>query len=262
MIRLKPYSFPTQAHEQSAQEIVKRFGSLPQVQAVLLVNSCARGVATPESDLDIAILIDPATSPENWGLLENTWREFYATQPIFQTLKQLGRFSGVHLDFFSGQWAPETWDDGGGPDYFEVEIGNRVAYAAPLYETGGHFQALRAAWLPYYGQPLQQQRLAMVQEACRMNVARLGFYVDRGLYFQAFDRLYHAFQEFLQAVFIARAVYPLAYNKWIREQVVEWLELPQLYAQLPALLQVSQLEGQELNHKGQQLLELLDTWTH
>jgi len=52
------------------------------------------------------------------------------------------------------------------------------------------------------------------------------FLLNRGLYFHAFDRLYKAFQEFLQALFVARRIYPLAYNKWIREQVADWLALP------------------------------------
>ncbi len=53
--------------------------------------------------------------------------------------------------------------------------------------------------------------------------------VDRGLYFQAFDRLYNAHQEFLQALFISRRTYPIVYNKWIHEQIVDILHLPELY---------------------------------
>ena len=64
-----------------------------------------------------------------------------------------------------------------------------------------------------------------------MNLERVKAGVARSLYFHAFDKLYHAFQEFLQALFIARRVYPIAYDKWIREQVVGWLRLPDLYAE-------------------------------
>jgi len=46
-----------------------------------------------------------------------------------------------------------------------------------------------------------------------LNIERVHFAVRRELHFYAFDRLYHALQEFLQAVFIAHRVYPIAYDK-------------------------------------------------
>src|SRR5207253_3099325 len=51
-------------------------------------------------------------------------------------------------------------------------------------------------------------RLAMVREACARDLEAIPFLLNRGLYFQAFDRLYKAFQEFLQALFVARRIYP------------------------------------------------------
>ena len=44
----------------------------------------------------------------------------------------------------------------------------------------------------------------MVRTACVYDLEHALFFVRRGLYFQAFDRLYKSFQEFLQALFIAR----------------------------------------------------------
>jgi hypothetical protein len=134
-----------------------------------------------------------------------------------------------------GEFIAQPWDDGGGPDTFEIGIGNLVAYSAPLGESGPHLGALRAHWLPYYDEALRLDRLAMVREACLYDLAHVPFFAGRGLFFQSFDRLYKAFQEFLQALFISQRVYPIAYNKWIREQVEGWLGLPELYAQLPAL---------------------------
>lgn len=52
--------FPTAVHEQAAQGVVDFFAAHSQTRAVLLVNSCARGRAVPESDLDVAVLVDPA----------------------------------------------------------------------------------------------------------------------------------------------------------------------------------------------------------
>jgi hypothetical protein len=73
--------------------------------------------------------------------------------------------------------------------------------------------------------------------------------------------LYKAFQEFLQALFVARRTYPLAYNKWIREQVTEWLSLPDLYQELPPILSVRRMESAEIGEKADALRVLLERWT-
>jgi ADP-heptose:LPS heptosyltransferase len=77
------------------------------------------------------------------------------------------------------------------------------------------------------------------------------------LYFQAFHRLYDAFREFLQALFISRRTYPIAYDKWVREQIEEILEMPELYQQLPRLLEIEHFESQEISHKARELNRLL-----
>ena len=100
----------------------------------------------------------------------------------------------------------------------------------------------------------------MVREACRYDLDHVPFYVSRQLPFQAFDRLYKAFKEFLQALFIACRTYPLAYNKWVREQVEGRLDLPKLYAQLPQVLEVNRLESDDIVSNAQKLKRLLDRW--
>ena len=147
-------SFPTALHRQAADEIVAFFSTQPHTDAVLLVNSCAHGTATPESDLDIAVLIGPTlTSPER-AALEQQWRSLYTTLPIFRQLQQSSRFAQVHLDLIDGQFVPEVWDDGGGPDSFELEIGNHVAYSVPLWQANDAFSRLQTRWLPYYSESL------------------------------------------------------------------------------------------------------------
>jgi len=251
-------NFPTSTHRQATEEVVAFAKTLP-VEAVLLVNSCARGKATAQSDLDFALLIDSSLSAPERQALDHAWRDRYQSAPIFRELEQLGRFSFVHLGFFDGQWTPEVWDEGGGPDTFEIEIGNQVAWSAPLWEKGKLFANLRARWLPYYANELRNQRLKMVTDACLLDFERIQAYAQRDLVFYAFDRLYHAFQEFLQALFIAHRTYPLAYNKWIREQVEDWLRLPALYAELPSVLELSRLQPEELIRKAEYLRRLLTT---
>ena len=177
------------------------FSAHAHVDTILVVNSCARGRAVAGSDLDLAVLITPAAASQEVQSLTTMWQEFIATQPLIHQFRSTGRFTQVHLDVFDGRMVPSVWDDGGGPDYFEVEIGNRLAYAVPLHEAGAYFRQLQSQWLPYYGEDLRLSRLAMVREACARDLEAIPFYLNRGLYFQAFDRLYKAFQEFLQALF-------------------------------------------------------------
>lgn len=255
-----PIPFPTILHRRAADAIIAFFDAAPDVAAVLLVNSLARGVGTPESDLDIAVLVRPDTPPAALAALDRRWREHDQTHPDFHELRNVGPFTGVHLDLFNGQFVAKAWDDGGGPDGFELAIGNQLAYSITLSQRGDTLMKLREAWLPYYGDELRAQRLATVAAACRYDLDHVPFFVRRGLYFQAFDRLYKAFQEFLQALFIARRVYPIAYNKWIHEQVAVRLGLPELYAQLPQILEIPRLESDATMEKAQLLHGLLDVW--
>lgn len=253
--------FPTEMHRQVAELAEDFFSAHAHVDTMLVVNSCARGRAVAGSDLDLAVLLMPTAASQEVQSLTTLWQKFITTQPLIHRFRSTGRFNQVHLDVFDGRVIPTVWDDGGGPDYFEVEIGNRLAYAVPLHEPGAYFRHLQSQWLPYYGEDLRLSRLAMVREACARDLEAIPFYLNRGLYFQAFDRLYKAFQEFLQALFVARRNYPLAYNKWIREQVTEWLSLPRLYEQLPPILSVRNIESPELGEKADALRTLLERWT-
>jgi predicted nucleotidyltransferase len=255
-----PVAFPTLLHGHAAEAVVE-FSMRSEVEAVVLVNSCARGTATAQSDLDVALLVDPALSGDHRRSIEASWKVWYESRSVFRDLERLSRFSRIHLDLFDGAFRPEPWDDGGGPDSFEIEIGNRVDHGVALWERSRAFADLRARWLPYYDDGLRRERLAMVRSSCRLNLDRVDAAVSRRLYFHAFARLYHAFQEFLQALFIARRVYPIAYDKWVREQVVDWLGLPELYVRLPAILEVHHLESDELRDRAAELLDLLEGWT-
>ena len=252
--------FPTPLHEQAAETAYHFFQPLVAVDTVLVVNSCARGQAVPESDLDMAVLVRPDTPSEEVARLETLWREELAASDVLRRYRASGQHSQLHLDIIRGQYVPETWDDGGGPDGFELEIGNQLAYGAPMREAGPYYCQLQGEWLPYYGEDLRQQRLEMVRAACAYDLEHVPFFVQRGLYFQAFDRLYKSFQEFLQALFIARRVYPLAYNKWIRMQVEEWLGMPELYRALPPVISVHNIESSELTEKANDLSALLEQW--
>ena len=68
------------------------------------------------------------------------------------------------------------------------------------------------------------------------------------------------FVKFLQALFIARRTYPIAYDKWIQEQIVEILGLPELYNQLLRLFEIHNFESREILDKANILRYLLDEY--
>jgi predicted nucleotidyltransferase len=257
---MSPLAFPTTLHQRVADLTVGFFTAHETVDTVLAVNSCARGQATPASDLDLAVLVGSTASAEDARRLEASWQVFAAGEPLVREFKAMGPFAHVHLDVFDGRVVPSVWDEGGGPDAFEVEIGNRVAHAVPLHAPGPRFQQLQATWLPYYSEKLRASRLAMVRHACIYDLDHLLLLHRRGLYVHAFDRLYKAVQEFLQALLIARRTYPLAYNKWIREQVEGWLGMRELYRALLQVLSVPDLERDDILEKAATLRVLLDRW--
>ena len=247
-------AYPTPQHERSAQAITQFFSRQPGVSAVLLTCSCARGRATQDSCLDIEVLIPTLTSEASTAL-QRDWQVYLAGEPLFQEMRQVGAFSQVDLEFIDGRFDPARHPHGwtSGPDEFELEVGNLLAYSYPLWEGDAAYRELKANWLPYYDEVLRRERLAMALHFCRNNLAHIPLYVGRGLYFQSFKRFYDALREFLQALFIARRTYPIAYDKWMREQIVEILELPALYPQLVHLLEINRLESDELAHKGREL---------
>jgi hypothetical protein len=64
----------------------------------------------------------------------------------------------------------------------------------------------------------------------------------------------------LLALHVKHRTYPIAYDKWIREQIVENLAMPQLYERLPALFEIAHLESRELDQKATELRALADTY--
>ncbi len=250
-------AFPTPEHERVAEAVVAFFAARPESDAVLLVNSCARGQATPDSCLDVAVLIPEGMEP---APIEAAWALHEAADPDVAALRAVGAFSVVHLDVLDGRFGPDPHPADEYPDDFEIAVGNALAYSAPLWERGDRLEQLRRDWLPYYDEDLRRERLADARWCCAHFLDHIPPYVARGLYFQALARLWAAFRIFLQALCIARRTYPIAYDKWIREQVVEILGLPELYARLPGLFEIGRLESDELVGKARDLRELLNAY--
>jgi hypothetical protein len=255
-------SFPTTIQHDSAELVRDYFLTIPNVDTVLVVNSCARGQAVPESDLDFAILVNPDTTPTEIKKIEADWRIYSETQPTFLKYRQSNQFAHLHLDIIDGNYTPTILEIGVASDFFEIEIGNQICYSAPMDNAGLYFQELQNKWLPYYNEELRLRRLAMTRKACEYDLSHIPFFIKRGLYFQAFDILYKAFQEYLQTLFIANKTYPIAYNKWIKEQIVKWLNKPDLYPKLSPILSINNIESNEINDKVKMLHGLLNNLTN
>ncbi len=253
--------YPTPQHASASAAIVNVYSRDPEIEAVLLANSCARGKASPDSCLDVAVLLCPEALAQKGEQLEREWERRYGSDEVFAALRGVGRFSVVHLDFMDGAFGAEPVDEDLGPDWFEVGIGNLLVYSLPLLERGDYLQQLKARWLPYYEEDLRAERLEGVRRSCQHHLDHIPLYVDRGLYFQSFYRLQVSFERFLEALFISHRTYPIAYNKWIREQVEEILGLPDLYRQLPRLFEISSFESQEIARKAGDLRLLLEHYT-
>lgn len=250
------HAYPTLAHERAAVAIADYFAAVDDVDAVLLTNSCARGKATSDSCLDMQVIVPTAVVER----VDANFRAFAAEDESVAGLIAVGRFSDLHVDVTDGIVEAGAIDEEG-IDSFEVFVGNLFVYSFPVFTRGGRFESLAAHWLPYYGDDLRRERL----EAARWfvldnNLARIPWFVERELYFQAFDRFYRAFQGFLLGLHIARRTYPIAYNKWIREQVADNLGLAELYDQLPPLFELDQFESGALNAKAEQLAILTERY--
>jgi len=254
--------FPTALHQETAEIIGDYFLAIPGIDTILVVNSCARGQAVPESDLDFAILIKPDTNRDEKIQIENSWQLYAQTQPVILKYKKSNQFAHIHLDIIDGHYAAQDPGNGEPIDYFEVEIGNQICYSAPLGKAGSYFLDLQKRWLPYYSEDLRLERFKKIIDACHYDLDHIPFFIARKLYFQAFDTLYNAFQKYLQALFIGHKTYPIAYNKWIREQVVNWLKKPVLYPKLSPILSVTNFESNEVNNKAGLLRELLNNLTN
>ena len=250
-------AYPTTEHSNAADEIVDFFRAREGVEAVLLVNSCARGKASRDSCLDIAVLLDPDVFNDSGAALETKWQEHLRSASVFQRLKSVGRYSVVHLYFTGGEFVPGEREEFGEPDQFEIEVGNCLVYSVPLWNRSRHFAELQERWLPYYDDSLRQRRLSIARWHCLNDLDHIPLFIDRGLYFQAFGRLQFAFKSFLQGLFIAHRKYPIAYDKWIKEQVVEVLKLPELYGSLPTLFELDHFESREMSLKALDLKRLV-----
>ena len=250
--------FPTVKHCAAAEAVVDYWAADPWAQAVLLTCSCARGRASVESCVDIAILVPPQQHGE---IMAHGWPKFeafLASDPSCVALSDSVPWSGIDVDLVIGEFTPGYHGYTSGADNYEIEIGNTLAWVHPMLLNGPRFEQLQQSYLPYYAEALRKERLALVTAFARNNIDHIVPYARRGLYLQALKRLTHAFEEYLQALFISRRIYPLAYDKWVREQVVEVLGEPELFEELLYVLSIPSFTAHEFRDRAARMGRLLD----
>ncbi len=246
--------YPTPEHEKASKRLIEIFSQEKSVMNILLLGSCARGKASKDSCLDVCIIVKTKPDIKN---IEKKFKTIYKNDNAFIELSKVGKYSHIDLDVIDGKIKPIERGWTSGPDEYELSIGNIFFYSAVLFDINNYFKRLKKKYNPYYGEDLRKKRLNEVKKFMCNNLDHIPLYVERGLYFQSFKRLYDATREFLQALFIKNKVYPIAYDKWIKEQLVEILNKPELYQEFVALYEIKKLESRELIEKADKLKSLI-----
>ena len=79
-------TYPTPEHAAAAEAISEFFVTHYAIDAVLLVNSCARGRATRDSCLDMIVLAQPERLRSQLSALEAGWAKFEETNQAIKAL--------------------------------------------------------------------------------------------------------------------------------------------------------------------------------
>ena len=251
-------SFESSNRAGAASTATEFFSEAEVVDGVLLIGSWARGRAGPTSDLDLALLVGPETDEAERHDLIAAWERSEPRRRIARELGPIVRYSDIDISVIDGEFAPQPRGWTSGPDDFELQLGNYVAHSVPLFERGDRYHALRDRWLPFYDDELRRSRLESVRIFCLNNLDHIGWSLERDDCFHAFHRLYHAYQEFLQALFITRRTYPISYDKWVADQLDEFPGLPDLAAELARIVGVTELDGAALLTSTTELRDLVE----
>ena len=58
-------------HELCLEQLLEYLGSFPKIERIILFGSCARGEATPNSDIDLFLLGSDMTDEDEWEIAWN-----------------------------------------------------------------------------------------------------------------------------------------------------------------------------------------------
>lgn len=246
--------YPTKIHENAANKFVELFSKDKRVMAILLTCSCARKKAVRSSCIDFALVI------KDWKHekpLEKKFEKFTKESKEYKKLKALDKYTHIDLDIIDGKFKPSEGGICSQSSGFELELGNFVAYSVILFERESYFSKIKKKYLPYYGEPLRKKRLQRTIKYCKNHLDHIESFVQRKLYFQAYERLYSAIQGFMQALFIKNKIYPISYDKWIKDQYCEILKRPDLYKKIVDMISIKKFESSEININAKKLMKMI-----
>jgi predicted nucleotidyltransferase len=237
--------FPSERHRALARETAVALARDARVAAICLTGSIARGVADEQADMDMVVF----TAPEH-------------VQALAEAVEARARASAeiwFDLEVTDGEFQPgqHGWMY---IDPFELVVGNWVAYARPLFERDDTLQRLRARYLPYYEEALAAERAARLAELTVNHADRVRRGLSRGSLFDAAERLRMGVQSFLAGLFVHRRVYPVDYAKWVEQQVIGLVGLPELLPPLRKLFDIGPLDPERLHARAAALEELVEQW--
>lgn len=250
-------NLPTETHKKTVK-LVKEFLEAEEAcKALTICGSVARNKGSYDSDLDFVAFFEPGFDYEE---IINSANELIKKEIHDSKPSDVGIFFGIDIHPHTGEVEIPDRHWTSGPDSYETDIGNIFVYCSVVFDKDDFYKNAKEKFVPYYDEELRKERLKEVLNYCRNNVWHIEPYVKRELYFQSFKRLIDATREFMQALFISRKVYPIAYDKWVKEQFVDILGEPELYDEFVKLYEVGKLESDELVDKGNRLLELVDRY--
>lgn len=247
-------NFATDFHKFAFDKTINFLKSYKEVLAVCITGSAARNEGSFDSDIDLNVFVD---NELDGSLISTKFNEFKLS---FEKSEVTGKYFDIEIHIIDYKIKPSKRSWTSGPDDFELEIGNIFVYTKLIFQNNNYFTNLQKEFLPYYEEELRTKRLSEVLKFCTNNIGHIEPYVKRGLYFQAYKRLYDANREFLQALFISRKIYPIAYDKWVKKQLVEILQLPELYTEYVKLYELNNLESNELIEKSKSLDLLIEKY--
>jgi hypothetical protein len=238
-------AFPGEVHRARACETALALAQDPRVRAICLTCSIARGVADSEADLDMVAF--------------TAWEHVSALDAVAERHRAASSEIHFDLEISHDQFEPgqQGWTN---VDAFELEVGNYVAYARPIFERGEAFQQLQARYLPYYDDALARRRAARFYEVTTNHAHRMRRGLRRNSLFDPAERLRLGIQTFLAGLFVCRRVYPVDYAKWVEYQVTDLLGLPELLPPLRALFDVGPLDPDRLRARADELEALAERW--
>jgi hypothetical protein len=242
---LERVRFPTPEHARRLRDAVERFEPDPRIKAMILTNSLARGEGDRFSDLDFAVFV-----------AEGDLAEYKA---IAKEIRHAASDFEVHMAATTLTFVPREMDLND-LDGYEIRIGNFLAHPLVVFDRDGDWHEARARHLPYYDEATARARRARFRELASYQADCCRIAVERGLAFEAAQRVLQSLSLFFAALFIDRRVYPVDYQKRIEQQVTRWLGLPEVVEEARGVLALDAADPATFRRALAELHELLARW--